>query len=134
MRAVNNKRNTEAIVKIAKKKSDEVKNKVEKTIQRLILEGTVINFNVVKKEAGVSKSWLYSNLDIRKRIEEIRDKQKMSPKRVKSGSKDRSEASKDNIITALKERIKELDGENKKLRKESEILYGKIYKIKEAKS
>lgn len=128
MRAMNNKRNTEAIVKIAKKKSDEVRNKVEKTIQRLILEGTVINFNVVKTEAGVSKSWLYSNLDIRKRIEEIRDKQKMSQKRIKSGSKDRSEASKDNIITALKERIKELDGENKKLRKESEILYGRVYK------
>jgi hypothetical protein len=127
MRVMNNKRNTEAIVKIAKKKSDEARNKVEKTIQRLVLEGTVINFNVVKKEAGVSKSWLYSNLDIRRRIEEIRDKQKMSPKRVKSGSKDRSEDSKDNIITALKERIKELDGENKKLRKESEILYGQIY-------
>jgi hypothetical protein len=128
MRAMNNRRNTEAIIKIAKKKSDEVRNKVEKTIQRLILEGTVINFNVVKTEAGVSKSWLYSNLDIRKRIEEIRDKQKMSPKRVKSGSKDRSEASKDNIITALKERIKELDGDNKKLRKEFEILYGRVYK------
>jgi len=127
MIAMNNKRNTEAIVNIAKKKSDEVRNKVEKTIQRLILEGVIVNFNVVKNEAGVSKSWLYSNEDIRRRIEEIRDKQNVSPKRSKGASRERSEASKDNIITALKERIKELDSENKKLRKESEILYGKIY-------
>ncbi|MBU3174702.1 DUF6262 family protein [Clostridium estertheticum] len=125
---MNNKRNTEAIVNIAKKKSDEVRKKVEKTIQRLILEGVIVNFNVVKNEAGVSKSWLYSNEDIRQRIEEIRDKQNVSPKRSIGASRERSEASKDNIITALKERIKELDGENKKLRKESEILYGRVYK------
>jgi len=125
---MNNKRNTEAIVRIAKKKSDEVRYKVEKTIPRLVLEGITVNFNVVSNEAGVSKSWLYSNEDIRRRIEEIRDKQKISPvKRIKGVASERSENSKDNIITALKERIKELDSENKKLRKESEILYGKIY-------
>lgn len=124
---MNNKRNTEAIVRIAKRKSDEVRYKVEKTIPRLVLEGITVNFNVVSNEAGVSKSWLYSNEDIRKRIEVIRDKQKVSPKRIKRGSNERLEAFKDNIITTLKERIKELDCENKRLRKESEILYGKIY-------
>jgi hypothetical protein len=127
MKAMNNKRSTEAIVKMAKKKSIETKDKVDKTLKRLVLEGMTVNFNVVSKESGISKSWLYSNEDIRARIEDIRDKQKMSPKQVKKSSTQRSEASKDNIITMLKERIKQLESENKKLHKQLEITYGNIY-------
>ncbi|MBU3153527.1 DUF6262 family protein [Clostridium estertheticum] len=124
---MNNKRNTEAIVKIAKKKSDETRYKVEKTIPRLILEGLTINFNVVSNEAGVSKAWLYNNEDIRRRIEDIRDKQKIYPKRTLKVSNERSEASKDAIITTFKERIKQLENENKQLHKQLEMTYGTIY-------
>lgn len=122
-----NKRNTDAIVKMAKNKSNETREKVEKTITGLALEGKTINFNTVSKESGVSKSWLYSNQDVRDRIESIRGKQKTSPNGKLKASNQRTDASKDNIILTLKLKIKELENENKKLQEQIKVLYAKIY-------
>ncbi len=68
-------RNTEEIVRLAKLKTNRTREGVEKAISKLSLEGKVINFNSVAKEANVSKSWLYKEQDIRKRIESLRKQQ-----------------------------------------------------------
>lgn len=117
------KPNTDAIVKLAKEKSIKVRNKVEKTISEMALRNEKINFNTVSKKADVSKSWLYKEKDIRERIELLRKRQftKVSnpPK-----NKVRSE---EVLIKSLKSRIKELEQENKDLRKQLEKAYGNIF-------
>ncbi|PCF84239.1 transposase [Staphylococcus delphini] len=65
-------RNTTEIVRLAKQKSKKTREKVDKVISKFSIEGKVINFNSIAKEANVSKSWLYKEHDIRQRIESLR--------------------------------------------------------------
>lgn len=68
-------RNTTEIVRLAKQKSKKTREKVDKAISKFSIEGKVINFNSIAKEANVSKSWLYKEHDIRQRIESLRERQ-----------------------------------------------------------
>lgn len=122
------KRNTDAIVKMAQEKSQKTVERVEQTISKLVVEGKQVNFNIISREADVSKSWLYSKPNIRKRIEDLRGRQISSAKVKKKSTKNRSEASKDAIIVAFKERIKELENENQQLKQQLQVLYGEVYK------
>ncbi|WP_371410098.1 hypothetical protein [Bacillus toyonensis] len=42
-------------------------------MSKFSLEGKFINFNTVAQEAIVSKSWIYKEQDIRKKIESLRN-------------------------------------------------------------
>lgn len=122
----NNYKNTEGIKNFARLKSELTLNKVNQAIQMLIRNKEKINFNSVSTTAGVSKSYLYNNLDIRERINKLRDQQKglSSPKQVKYEITD---TNKDILLAAKNKRIKQLEDENNKLKKELMRLRGKIY-------
>jgi hypothetical protein len=122
----NTKRNTEAIVQLAKKKSIATREAVERTIARLSVQGKEINFNNVAKEANVAKSWLYNNTDIRTQIETLRSQQNEVGRIVKRKPKNNAK-SEESLIKTLKERIKELEKENKELKVQLEKLYGELY-------
>jgi hypothetical protein len=68
-------RNTDGLKEYALSKKEDVIKRVDSTIQRLIIEKKPINFNSISIEAKVSKTYLYSHEDIRKRIKELRIKQ-----------------------------------------------------------
>lgn len=112
---------------LAKKKSEETIRKVDHAIQQLIKENERINFNSISCAAGVSKSYLYNHSDLRERIETLRKQQKVvqqSPRKVKRRMSDES---KDAMITLLRERIRELEVENKHLKADNMRLQGKLY-------
>lgn len=110
-------------MRLAKLKTKHTRENVDKIISKLSLEGKTINFNTVAKEANVSKSWLYKESDIRQRIESLRNRQK-----TYSASKSKkSSRSEEVLIKTLKTRIKELEGENIKLRDQIQKLYGDLY-------
>ncbi|QWG36971.1 DUF6262 family protein [Bacillus mycoides] len=122
----NNYKNTEGIKNYAKLKSELTLSKVDQVIQILIKNKEKINFNSVSITAGVSKSYLYNHLDIRERIDKLREQQKRlpSPKQVKYEITD---TNKDILLAAKNKRIKQLEDENKRLKKELMHLRGKIY-------
>lgn len=122
----NNYKNTEGIKNFARIKSELTLNKVNQAIQILMKNKEKINFNSVSTTAGVSKSYLYNHLDIRERINKLRNQQKglSSPKQVKYEITD---TNKDILLAAKNKRIKQLEDENKKLKKELMRLRGKIY-------
>lgn len=60
---------TKKIVEITKKKSEEKKDYVLEVINSMIRNGDKITFYSVYKKAGVSKSFVYNNEEIRNRIE-----------------------------------------------------------------
>ena len=117
---------TKGLKEYAKNKSKIALEKVDKAIRELSLGEQKINFNSVCNLSGVSKTFLYNNEDIKKRIEELRDKQteKVIKQRLKY---DKTDKSKNIIIMAKDKKIKELQEENRKLKEQLEVLRGKLY-------
>lgn len=118
--------NTKGLKEYALKRSQMALEKVDKAIRELSLTEQKINFNSVSQLSGVSKTFLYNNKEIKKRIEELRDKQ--VSKTINQRAKyDKTSKSKDIIIMAKDKKIKELEEENKKLKEQLEVLRGKLY-------
>ncbi|HDX9614601.1 TPA: transposase [Bacillus toyonensis] len=120
------KRSTDAIVALAKKKREETAQKVEQAIRKMIKENGRINFNTVSCSAGVSKSYLYNHSDLRERIQALR-KQQQQAASPKSAKRKMSDENKDAMIQLLRDRVKELEYENRRLKDENRRLHGKLY-------
>jgi CRISPR/Cas system-associated protein Cas10 (large subunit of type III CRISPR-Cas system) len=117
---------TKGLKRYAKQKTELTLEKVDKSIRELSLKGEKINFNSVSNLSGVSKTFMYKNEELKKRIEELRDKQ--TEKVIKQKLKyDKTDKSKDIIIIAKDKKIKELEEENKNLKRQLEVLRGKLY-------
>lgn len=117
---------TKGLKEYAKQKTQTTLEKVDKAIRELSLTEQKINFNSVSQLSGVSKTFLYNNEEVKKRIEGLRQKQtsKVMNQRAKY---DKTAKSKDIIIMAKDKKIKELEEENKKLKQQLEVLRGKLY-------
>ena len=117
---------TKGLKEYAQNKTKITLEKVDKAIQELSLGEQKINFNSVSNLSGVSKTFLYNNSEIKKRIEELRDKQieKVINQRLKY---DKTDKTKDIIIMAKDKKIKELQEQNRKLKNQLEIIRSKLY-------
>src|SRR5260370_31351401 len=123
------KRNTERLHKTAQEKARATKHRVEEAIRVLVKEKHTINFKTVAETAHVSTAWLYGNEDIKMRIFHLRRQQ--DPKvQVRIPKKDQaSNASKDAIIAALQQRVKEQATELSKLKKQLEVTSGELQRL-----
>jgi hypothetical protein len=117
---------TKGLKEYAKNKSKVTLEKVDNAIRELSLTEQKINFNSVSQLSGVSKTFLYNNEEIKKRLEELRDKQ-TSRTMNQRAKYDKTAKTKDIIIMAKDKKIKELEQENKKFKEQLEILRGKLY-------
>ncbi len=120
---------TRGLKQHAKKRTEISKKKVDKAIRFLSLQEKKINFNTVKEESGVSKSFLYQNQEIRDRIETLRKKQ-TDQEMNQIARKTKTKQAKDIIIEAKDKKIKELKQENEKLKNQLKVLRGKVYENK----
>ncbi len=119
--------NTSKIVELARQKSLDTEKKVFSTIKKHDKKTKkVINYNTVSQESKVSKSFLYNNEGLRKKIDMLRNEQ-ANLKRVKSHKPNTSEKSKDVIIESLKFRIEHLEKENKELKEAIAVKYSEFY-------
>ena len=120
-------RNTEGLATAARSRRESTIKRVNAAIQSLVAEKRTINFNSVAKEANVGKTWLYKEREIKEMILCYRDqsnKSKISNKQAPS-----SPDSKDTLLKMLKEKIKEIDAENRDLKRQIEVLYGQLTTI-----
>ncbi len=117
---------TKGLKEYAKHKSEMTLEKVDKAIRELSLTEQKINFNSISQLSGVSKTYLYNNKEVKKRIEELRYKQ-TSRTMNQRAKYDKTAKSKNTIIMAKDKKIKELEDENKKLKEQLEVLRGKLY-------
>ena len=118
---------TKQLKKLHDKRRSLTQENVDEAIQRLIKTQKSINFNSVANESGITKATLYNNIDIRQRIETLREQQSQvpTPSQVKREMDDNN---KDAIIASLKRKIKRLEEENKELREQVKVNYAEIYK------
>jgi Family of unknown function (DUF6262) len=108
-------RNTDGMLEAAKKKREDAISSTEKAIRQLIKENKPINFHTVAEAANVSVPWLYKEIEIKERIQQLREQQKLKIK-IDEG-KQPSETSSYAMITALKNRIKQQELEIVELKK-----------------
>jgi hypothetical protein len=79
--------------------------------------GIVITFETVAREAGVSRSWLYNQPDLRAEIERLRLRHRPVPAARPVPERQRaSEASLLRRLEAATERNRQLEAENRELR------------------
>jgi len=122
------KRNTTGIVAHAQSRKEDKRKGVEDAITALLREQKLINFNTVARAAGVSKAYLYSQQDIRERIEALRQQSMEQMVRERATrSPGKTDASRDLVILAKDRRIKELEAENQQLKKQLQVALGKAY-------
>jgi len=126
-------RNVTGIKAHAQEKSQNTKRKVDEAIQQLLRKQEPITFHGVATVSGVAKSYLYTNPEVRERIEVLRQAQSKadSGQRVNQG---RSAASRDVLLAAKDRRIKELEAANRRLEAEKrqlkeqlQVARGKLY-------
>jgi len=97
---------TKGLKEYAKNKTKITLEKVDKAIQELFICNQKINFNSVSNLSGVSKTFLYNNAEIKKRIDGLRYKQ--SEIVIKQKFKyNKTNKSKDIIIMSKDKKIKE---------------------------
>ena len=122
------KRNTAGMMAHAQHRKEQKRKGVEDAMTALLREQKPINFNTVAKAACASKAYLYSQPDLRERIEALRQQgvEQMVRERV-TCSPGRTDASRDLIILAKDRRIKELEAENRKLQQQLKVALGKTY-------
>lgn len=122
------KRNTTGLAAHAKIRKEYKRQGVEEAIAMLLREQKPVNFNIVAKAACVSKAYLYSQSDLRERIETLRQQgvEQMVRERVNS-SHSKTDASRDLVIFAKDRRIKELEAENQKLQQQLKGALVKAY-------
>ena len=120
-------RNTQAIVQLAADKSAKARERVREAIQTLEQRGLPINFNAVAKQARVSKTFLYDprHADLAAEIRRLRDPLRQQPARLPA-SRGKSDTAKEAQIARLQERVRDLEQEVRELRRENEVLYGKL--------
>lgn len=105
---------------------EDAKTKAFETIRRMQADKIAVNFNSVHVQSGLSKTYLYSEPEIRKCIEETRQNEIQS-KRIWHEKYDKTSKSKDVIIEAMKKRIAKLEEEKRKLQSEVGLLRGLLY-------
>ena len=121
-------RNTVGLTAHAQRRKAQKRKGVEEAITVLIREQKPINFHTVAKAAMVSKAYLYSQQDIRERIEALRQQSMEQMVRERATrSPGKTDASRDLVILAKDRRIKELEAENQQLKKQLQVALGKAY-------
>lgn len=119
----NNSPNVSGMVQFQKNKSQEKKDLVISTLKEMIAIGTSISKTEVCKRSGVSRTFLYSNPDLLELINNASQNAPVASKPQKARTTDKS---KDLIIESLKRRNALLEKENKELRRDKELLLGKL--------
>lgn len=119
----------EGVQKYRLQQSEEACRKAEKAIQELQLMGKAINFSSISKQSGVSRNFLYRDVQIRSKVDKLREKD-VQMEMNRRAKYDKTSKSKDVVIEAKDKRIAKLEAENRKLKSENERLRGMLYEMK----
>ena len=108
--------NSHHVIAAAHRRSQQAQQQAAAALRRLDSAGHTISFDSVAREAGVSRSWLYTQPQLRTEIERLRLRQRSSPGRIVPERQRASDPSLRARLTAADERIRELQAENRRLR------------------
>jgi small-conductance mechanosensitive channel len=108
--------NSHHVIAAARRRSQATKRRAVAALRRIDNAGTPVNFQAVAREAEVSKSWLYTQPDLRAEIERLRFRHRAQPDRAIPDRQRASAASLQQRLQLANERIRQLDADNRRLR------------------
>jgi Family of unknown function (DUF6262) len=124
-------RNVDGLRAASARKHEEAELKVDNAIRKLLRAGEPITFRRVASVARVSTGWLYAQPDVKERITHLRGQP--ADKAIRPAER-ASDASKDAIVRALRQRVGTNDDERRRLvariqqlEERVEVLYGELY-------
>jgi Family of unknown function (DUF6262) len=109
--------NTRHIVAAARQRTEQTRERAVTTLRRMDAAGQPVTLASLASQAGVSRSWLYRQDDLRAEIERLRDHRRPSPGRATVPGRQR--ASSTSLLLRLEaaaDRIRRLEAENQQLR------------------
>jgi len=108
--------NSRHIIAAARQRSQYTRAKAIQALRNLDAAGEPVTFESVAQKAGVSRSWLYTEPDLRAEIEQLRAARRRATTSPVPARQRTSEASLLRRLEAANDRIRQLTQENKQLR------------------
>jgi Family of unknown function (DUF6262) len=110
--------NTAPLIAAATRRHELTRAKAVLAVRELDHAGTPVTFEVVARTAGVSRSWLYAQADIRSEIERLRDATRRAPTPPIPATQRASDTSLHTRLETALRRNQELTQENRRLRRQ----------------
>jgi hypothetical protein len=112
--------NTRFIVQAARQRSQTTRQRAFQALRELAAEGDPVTFEAVARTAGVSRSWLYGQPDLKAEVERLRTLTARTPVSPPVPARQRaSDAS-------LRRRLEAVNAEVRRLREENQRLRGQL--------
>jgi len=109
--------NTAHIVAASRRRTEQTHHRAAAALRRLDTNGTPVTFEALAREAGVSRSWLYAQPDLRAEITRLRARHQ--PSIPVPRTPDRQRATTPSLLRRLEattERVRSLENDNRRLR------------------
>jgi Family of unknown function (DUF6262) len=109
--------NTRYVIQAAQHRAQQTRQRAVTTLRRMDAASQRITFDAVSREAGVSRSWLYAQDDLRTEIEQLRQRHPAAPAAPVPPA--RQQASASSLLRRLEAataRIRHLETDNQQLR------------------
>jgi hypothetical protein len=116
--------NTQHVVDAARQRAEQTRRRALAALQRMTSTGLPITFEAVASEARVSRSWLYSQDDLRAEIDRLRRRHPHGSRVVPPDRQHASDASLLHRLEAATARIRHLEATNQELRQALELALG----------
>jgi Family of unknown function (DUF6262) len=121
----------EALSQAAGARHQRTVEQAERALRELDAEGAPVSFQAVARRAGVSRQWLYTQPELRVRIEQLRDRTPATTGGVPARQR-ASEASLRQRLESVRAENQRLREENKALKAELAIAYGQQRRARDA--
>lgn len=118
--------NTSHLITAARRRHELTRAKTIKALHELDNAGTVVSFATLAHAAGVSRSWLYTQPDIRTEIERLRDRGHAAPTTSVPARQRATDASLLQRLHAATARNRQLAQDNDRLRRQLAHALGRL--------
>jgi Family of unknown function (DUF6262) len=108
--------NAQHVIAAARRRSQTTHRRAIAALRRMDNTGTPITVEAVAREAGVSRSWIYSQPDLRAEIDRLRDRTRPASGRLVPDRQRTSDTSLLRRVELAAQHIRELETDNKRLR------------------
>jgi transposase-like protein len=109
--------NSHHVIAAARRRAEQTRQRAIAALRRMDATGQRITFDAVAREAGISRSWLYAQDDLRAEIERLRQRHPAAPPALIPPRRQRaSDPSLLRRLEAATARIRHLETDNQQLR------------------
>jgi hypothetical protein len=110
--------NPAPLAEAAARRHELTRSRAIQALRELDRAGTAVTFAAVASAAGISRSWLYTQADIRHQIQQLRDTTASNAGTAIPARQRATDASLRSQLTAVLQRNRQLAGENTRLRRQ----------------